>query len=93
VPRPIRRVPKRGLPCRQAVPAVTVCAPASDQNTFAEADRRIDGHALPVGEKGTRFIVVATPGHGDEAALQAALAVEAAACATPQFPEMDRSSC
>jgi xanthine dehydrogenase accessory factor len=57
--------------------AVTVCAPAPDQNAFAEADRRIDGYAPPVGEKGARFIVIATQGRGDEAALQAALAVDA----------------
>jgi xanthine dehydrogenase accessory factor len=57
--------------------AVTVCAPAAEQAAFAEADRRIDGFALPVAEDGARFIVVATQGRGDEAALTAALAVEA----------------
>ncbi len=57
--------------------AVTVCAPAADQASFAEADRRIDGYALPVDEAGMRFVVVATQGRGDEAALRAALAVEA----------------
>jgi xanthine dehydrogenase accessory factor len=57
--------------------AVTVCAPAAEQLAFAEADRRIEGYALPVDEEGARFIVVATQGRGDEAALQAALAVEA----------------
>jgi xanthine dehydrogenase accessory factor len=56
--------------------AVTVCAPAPDQAAFPEADRRIEGYALPV-DGGQRFVVVATPGRGDEAALQAALAVEA----------------
>ena len=57
--------------------AVTICAPAADQAAFAEVDRRIEGYALPVDEGGRRFVVVATQGRGDEAALQAALAVEA----------------
>jgi xanthine dehydrogenase accessory factor len=57
--------------------AVTVCAPAAEQAAFAEADRRIEGYALPVDGEGRRFVVVATQGRGDEAALQAALAVEA----------------
>jgi len=57
--------------------AVTVCAPASDQAAFSEADRRIEGYALPVDEAGGRFVVVSTQGRGDEAALQAALAIEA----------------
>jgi xanthine dehydrogenase accessory factor len=56
--------------------AVTVCAQAADQAGFAQADRRIEGYALPVEEAGARFVVVATQGRGDEAALQAALAVE-----------------
>jgi xanthine dehydrogenase accessory factor len=57
--------------------AVTVCAPAAEQQAFAEADRRIEGYALPVEESGARYVVVATQGRGDEAALLAALAVEA----------------
>ena len=57
--------------------AVTVCAPEAEQPSFTEADRRIEGYALPVGQTGLRFVVVATQGRGDEAALQAALAVEA----------------
>jgi xanthine dehydrogenase accessory factor len=57
--------------------AVTVCAPATDQGTFPDADRRIEGYALPVDEPGARFVVVSTQGRGDEAALQAALAVNA----------------
>ncbi|MFL5051507.1 MAG: XdhC family protein [Xanthobacteraceae bacterium] len=56
--------------------AITACAPAAEQVQFAEADRRIDGYALPVEEPGTRYVVVATQGRGDEAALQAALAVD-----------------
>jgi len=56
--------------------AITACAPAAEQSAFADADRRIEGYALPVAEAGARFIVVATQGRGDEAALEAALAVE-----------------
>jgi xanthine dehydrogenase accessory factor len=57
--------------------AVTVCAPAAEQASFATADHRINGYAPPLEAAGLRFIVVATQGHGDEAALQAALATEA----------------
>jgi xanthine dehydrogenase accessory factor len=57
--------------------AVTACAPASEQSAFGDVDRRIEGYALPVVEDGARFIVVSTQGKGDEAALQAALAIEA----------------
>ena len=56
--------------------AVTVCAPAAEQSSFAEVDRRIEGYALPVHEAGNRFVVVSTQGRGDEAALLAALAVD-----------------
>lgn len=56
---------------------VTVCAPAADQPAFAEPDLRIDGFALPATHDGRRFIVVATQGRGDEAALTAALTAEA----------------
>jgi xanthine dehydrogenase accessory factor len=57
--------------------AVTVCAPAAEQSAFAGAERRIEGYALPVKEAGARYLVVSTQGRGDEAALLAALAVEA----------------
>jgi xanthine dehydrogenase accessory factor len=56
--------------------AVTVCAPAAEQPAFAEADRRIEGFALPVEEGGARYVVVSTQGRGDEAALLAALALD-----------------
>ena len=56
--------------------AVTVCAPAAEQPAIPEADRRIEGYALPVEEGGARFVVVSTQGRGDEAALLAALAVD-----------------
>jgi len=57
--------------------AVTVCAPVAEQAAFAQADRRIEGFAMPVDEAGARFVVVSTQGRGDEAALQAALSIEA----------------
>jgi len=57
--------------------AVTVCAPAAEQTSFADADYRIEGFALPVDEPAARYVVVSTQGRGDEAALLAALAVDA----------------
>jgi xanthine dehydrogenase accessory factor len=57
--------------------ALTVCAPGAEQSLFAEADCRIEAYALPVQEAGARYIVVSTQGRGDEAALLAALAVDA----------------
>jgi xanthine dehydrogenase accessory factor len=57
--------------------AVTVCAPAAEQSAFDAADRRIEGYALPVQEAGARYVVVSTQGRGDEAALLAALAIDA----------------
>src|SRR5215831_4228041 len=50
---------------RQIGFAVTVCGPAAEQASFAEADRRIEGYALPVEPAGLRFIVIATQGRGD----------------------------
>ena len=62
---------------RRAGFAVTVCAPAADQSAFTEVDRRIEGYALPVEDAGARYVVVSTQGRGDEAALLAALAIDA----------------
>ena len=56
--------------------AVTVCAPAAEQSAFNDADRRIEGYALPVDDPAARYVVVSTQGRGDEAALLAALAVD-----------------
>ena len=56
---------------------VTACAPAGEQTAFAAVDRAIEGYALPVDEAGSRFVVVSTQGRGDEAALLAALSVDA----------------
>lgn len=53
------------------------CAPAADQNAFAGADERIEGFLLPTQSPGQRFVIVSTQGRGDEAALRAALQVEA----------------
>jgi xanthine dehydrogenase accessory factor len=61
---------------RRAGFAVTACAPAIEQAAFEEVDRRIEGYALPVHEAAARYVVVATQGRGDEAALSAALAIE-----------------
>ncbi|HXO69968.1 MAG TPA: XdhC/CoxI family protein [Bradyrhizobium sp.] len=52
---------------------VTVAAPAGDVVGAVDADMRIDGYALA-----KRFVVVSTQGKGDEAALRAAVATEAA---------------
>jgi xanthine dehydrogenase accessory factor len=57
--------------------AVTVCAPPVEQAAFDDVDRRIEGYALPVEERGERYVVVSTQGRGDEAALLAAFAVDA----------------
>jgi len=57
--------------------AVTICAPAAEQSAFGEVDRRIEGYTLSVDEPAARYVVVSTQGRGDEAALLAALAVDA----------------
>ncbi|MEP9379176.1 XdhC/CoxI family protein [Aquabacter sp. CN5-332] len=57
--------------------AVAACAPPAEQSAFPEVDRRIEGYALSVAHAGQRYIVVSTQGKGDEAALRAALAVDA----------------
>lgn len=56
---------------------LTVCAQPEDQPVFASADERIEGYALPVESPAARYVVVATQGRGDLAALKAALAVDA----------------
>ena len=60
--------------------SVTACAPPAEQSAFAGVDRRIDGYALPAAEDGERYVVVSTQSRGDEAALTAALATDAALC-------------
>jgi xanthine dehydrogenase accessory factor len=57
---------------------VTLAAPASDLVSAPEADKLIDGFALGELHEAKRFVVVSTQGKGDEAALRAAIAAEAA---------------
>ncbi len=56
---------------------VAVAAPAEDHEKFAEIDIAIAGYDLSRLTAGERYIVVATQGKGDEAALTAALAAPA----------------
>ncbi len=57
--------------------AITACAPGEEQAAFGDVDRRIEGYTLPVEGDGARFVVVSTQGRGDEAALRAALSIDA----------------
>jgi xanthine dehydrogenase accessory factor len=57
---------------------VTVAAPAGDVVGAVDADMRIDGYALGRLNEARRFVVVSTQGKGDEAALRAAVATDAA---------------
>ena len=57
---------------------VTLAAPASDRPAVVEADTLVDGFALGELKQAKRFVVVSTQGKGDEIALRAALATEAA---------------
>jgi xanthine dehydrogenase accessory factor len=57
---------------------VTLAAPASDLSVVPDADTLIDGFTLGELHQAKRFIVVSTQGKGDEAALRAALAIDAA---------------
>lgn len=52
---------------------VTVCAPEADHAAFGVSDRIIDGFDLPADGSQHGFIVVATQGRGDSAALKAVL--------------------
>lgn len=56
---------------------VTLAAPAADLAFPPTVDRVVDGFAVPEAGEGRAFVVVATQGKGDEAALAAALSVEA----------------
>ena len=56
---------------------VTLAAPASDLAGAPAVDMLIDSFALGALHEARRFVVVATQGKGDEAALRAALAVDA----------------
>ncbi|HUI22194.1 MAG TPA: XdhC family protein [Methylocella sp.] len=57
---------------------VIVCAPPEDYRAFGEADLFANGFELPKAYDGHGFIVVATQGNRDGAALEAALKASAA---------------
>ncbi|MEO8319355.1 MAG: XdhC/CoxI family protein [Bradyrhizobium sp.] len=57
---------------------VTLAAPAGDLTVVPEADTLVDGFELGELNQARRFIVVSTQGKGDEAALRAAVATDAA---------------
>jgi xanthine dehydrogenase accessory factor len=52
---------------------VVVCAAAADHAAFTDVDRLVDGFEVPASD----YLVVATQGSGDKAALQAAVAARA----------------
>jgi xanthine dehydrogenase accessory factor len=56
---------------------IAVAAPAGEHNRFARVDMAIPGYHLSPLAAGERYIVVATQGQGDEAALAGALAAPA----------------
>ncbi len=56
---------------------VTVAAPGAEHGRFEAVERMLDGSALPATTKGVDYIVVATQGSGDLAALTAALGLQA----------------
>lgn len=51
----------------------SICASAAEHASFGETDRLIDGYAVPADGSGGEYVVVATQGRGDSAALKAAL--------------------
>jgi xanthine dehydrogenase accessory factor len=57
---------------------VTVAAPSGELPNSPDADMLIDGYTLGGLHQARRFIVVSTQGKGDEAALRAAVATDAA---------------
>jgi xanthine dehydrogenase accessory factor len=57
---------------------VTLAAPAADLTIAPDAEMLIDSFALGELHQAKRFVVVSTQGRGDEAALRAAVATEAA---------------
>ncbi|MGY8666383.1 XdhC family protein [Bradyrhizobium sp. UFLA05-109] len=57
---------------------VTLAAPSADLASQPDADTLIDGYRLSELTEAKRFVVVSTQGKGDEVALRAAVAVEAA---------------
>jgi xanthine dehydrogenase accessory factor len=57
---------------------VTLAAPAADLTTAPDVDMLIDSFRLGELHQAKRFVVVSTQGRGDEAALRAAVATDAA---------------
>lgn len=57
---------------------VTIAAPSSDFVETPDADVRVDGFEPGYLNEAKRFVVVSTQGKGDEAALKAALTIDAA---------------
>ncbi|RIK96675.1 MAG: XdhC /CoxI family-like protein [Proteobacteria bacterium] len=57
---------------------VTIAAPSSDFVDTPDADVRVDGFEPGYLNEAKRFVVVSTQGKGDEAALKAALTIDAA---------------
>jgi xanthine dehydrogenase accessory factor len=56
---------------------VAACAPVAEHIAYPAGLRVIDGYDLPVVAQDNHFVVVATQGKGDEAALRAVLAADA----------------
>jgi len=56
---------------------VALAVPREDLSSVPEVDFFFDGFGVEIVQKGQRFIVVSTQGKGDEAALKAALALDA----------------
>ncbi|HVX75071.1 MAG TPA: XdhC family protein [Bradyrhizobium sp.] len=56
---------------------VTLAAPAADLSVEPDTDALVDGFVLGELHQAKRFIVISTQGKGDEAALRAALSVDA----------------
>jgi len=57
---------------------ITLVAPAADRPATVEADRLVDGFSPGELHQAKRYVVVSTQSKGDEAALRAALAIDAA---------------
>lgn len=57
---------------------VTIAAPAADRPAAIDADVLVDGFELGELAQAKRFVVISTQSKGDEAALRAALAIDAA---------------
>lgn len=54
---------------------ITICAPEADHASFGETDRLIDGYAVPADGSERDYVVIATQGRGDSAALKAAVQI------------------